>query len=91
MSFEVPYFLWWDGVRIAEGELLEKLRSPDAIERGLWAGRVLREARYQDVWRFLSVKDIVRDWPIILRNLGRERRLWESLLDGWRRDGLLSS
>ena len=51
----------------------------------------MREARYQEVWKYLSVEDIQRDWPHILRNLGRERKLWSWLLEGWRRDGLLRS
>ncbi len=86
---DVPYFLWWD--RISEDELRERLRSPDPYERGSWAGRVMREARWQDVWRYLSVQDILRDWPYLVRNLGRERKFWESLLEGWRRDGLLQA
>jgi hypothetical protein len=87
---EVPWFLWWDGVRISEEELREKLRSPDAAVRGAWAGRILREARFDDVWKFLSVAEIVRDWEPISRNLGRERARWTSLFEGWRRDGLIS-
>lgn len=88
---ETPWFLWWDDVRISEAELREKLRSPNPVERGNWAGRIMREARYQEVWKYLSVEDIQRDWPHILRNLGRERKLWSWLLEGWRRDGLLRS
>jgi hypothetical protein len=85
-----PSFLWWDDVRISEDELRAKLRSPDLAERGTWAGRLLREAALRDVWRFVSVKDILRDWPIIERNLGRRRAFWKYLLDGWRSDGLIS-
>lgn len=87
----VPYFLWWDGVEVSEDELLRRLRSPDAAERALWAGRVLREAKYGDVWKYLSLEEILRDWQLIRRNLGRRRAFWDSLLDGWRRDGLLPS
>jgi len=87
---EVPYFLWWDEVRISEQELRERLRSPDPVERGTWAGRILREATLRDVWRFLSVEDVLRDWPHIERNLGRRRGFWKYLLDGWRADGLVA-
>ena len=85
----VPDFLWWDDVRISEEELRAKLRSDDPVERGTWAGRVLREATLRDVWRFVSVHDVVRDWPYLERNLGRRRGFWKYLLDGWRADGLL--
>ena len=84
-----PSFLWWDDVRISGDELKEKLRSTDPAERGVWAGRVLREATLRDVGRFLSVEESLRDWPIIERNLGRRRAFWNYLLDGWRADGLI--
>ena len=83
-------FLWWDDVRLSEEELREKLRSPDPLERGTWAGRILREATLGEVWRYLSVEDLLRDWPYIERNLGRRRAFWNYLLDGWRRDGLIA-
>jgi hypothetical protein len=86
---KVPSFLWWDDVRISEDELREKLRSPDPAERGVWAGRVLREGTLRDVWRFVSVAAILRDWQYIERNLGRRRAFWNYLLDGWRADGLI--
>lgn len=87
---EHPSFLWWDDVRISEDELRARLRSPDRVERATWAGRLLREAALRDVWRFVSVQDILRDWPAIERNLGRRRAFWKYLLDGWRSDGLIS-
>jgi hypothetical protein len=82
-------FLWWDDVRITEEELREKLRSQDLVERGVWAGRLMREATLRDVWRFLSIDQILRDWPVLERNLGRRRGFWKYLLDGWRSDGLI--
>ncbi len=87
---ESPRFLWWSDVRISEDELREKLRSRDPVERGTWAGRILREATLRDVWRFVSLGEILRDWPYIERNLGRRRAFWKYLLAGWRADGLLS-
>lgn len=85
-----PIFLWWDGVELSKTELVLRLRSPDATERAQWAARILREATWREVWEYLSIHDILRDWDLIHRNLGRARARWEWLLDGWRRDGLLS-
>lgn len=85
----MPYFLWWDGVELTAAELRERLRSPDPHVRAQWASRILREASYDEVWQYVSVRDIVRDWELIRRNLGRRRAQWEWLLDGWRQDGLL--
>ncbi len=82
-----PYFLW--DVDVTEDELRERLKTPDPDARAQWEGRILREARYQDVWRYLTLADVLRDWEHIRRHLGRERRFWEFLLEGWRADGIL--
>lgn len=82
-----PYFLW--DVPVTEAELRERLRDPDADIRAQWQGRIMREARYEDVWSYLTLNEILQDWANIRRHLGRRRGLWEYLLEGWRRDGLL--
>lgn len=82
-----PYFLW--DVDISEAELRDRLRHPDSAIRAQWQGRVLREARYPDVWRYLTLDEILRDWDLIERHLGRRRAFWRWLIDGWREDGLL--
>ena len=53
----------------------------------LWAARVLREARFDDVWRFISVEEIVRMWPLLAPRLGRRRAFWTWMLDRWRAGG----
>lgn len=87
MRRDRPYFLW--DVDVTEAELRERLKTPDPDARAQWEARVMREARYQDVWRYLSLADVLRDWEPIRRHLGRERGFWEFLLEGWREDGLL--
>lgn len=82
-----PYFVW--DIPITVGELKRQLAGPDPRLRAQWMARVMREARYPDVWKFLRVDDIVSHWPLIQRHLGRSRRFWEFLLDGWRQDGLI--
>lgn len=82
-----PYFLWDEDVTVAELRAL--LGSPDARVRALWRARVLREARYQDVWRFLELRDVVDEFPALEPHLGRMRPFWSWLLEGWRQDGLI--
>lgn len=82
-----PYFLWDESVTVAE--LRHHLASGDRRERGLWMARVMREARYQDVWKLLRLRDVVADFQAIEPHLGRMRAFWCWLLDGWRKDGLL--
>lgn len=87
---EVPYFLWSSGDELPADELRRRLRSDDPAERSLWASRVLREARFSEVWDYVALDDVIRDWPLIARNLGRKRAYWQWILDSWRRDGLLA-
>jgi len=82
-----PYFLWDQDITVAE--LREFLSSSDQRERALWRARVLREARYQDVWKLLRLKDVVAEFSELESHLGRMRAFWCWLIEGWRNDGLL--
>jgi hypothetical protein len=82
-----PYFIW--DVPVTVAELRRLLAHPDRGTRALWTARVMREARYEDVWRFLRLEDIVERYQEIRPHLGRARPMWDFLLDGWRSDGLL--
>ncbi len=84
-----PYFLW--DVALTDAELRERLRHPDPRIRAQWQGVVMREARYDDVWEYLSLSEILRDWEHILRHLGRRRGMWEFLFRHWREHGFLAA
>jgi hypothetical protein len=82
-----PYFLWDE--KMTDSQLREKLKSNDPDTRAQWQGWILAEARYDDVWRYLSVEEILRDWAYIQRHLGRKKAFWNFLLQGWRDLGLI--
>jgi len=82
-----PYFLWDEPLTIRQ--LREILRSGDERERLAYMAKILREARYEDVWEFLSVDDLVRYWEQLAPRLGRRRAFWEFLLRKWRELGLV--
>jgi hypothetical protein len=82
-----PWFLW--DVPVDEGELRRRLHSEDADVRAQWQGRVLREARFSEVWKYVTLEEVLRDWARIQRHLGRSRPFWEFTLQGWRTRGLL--
>ncbi|MBI5851361.1 MAG: hypothetical protein HZB39_10110 [Planctomycetes bacterium] len=82
-----PYFIW--DVPITVRELKDILAGEDDATTALWTARVMREARYPDVWRFLTLDQVVRRHSRAERHLGRRRRFWKFLLEGWRADGLL--
>jgi hypothetical protein len=82
-----PYFLW--DTRMTAGELRQRLREAEETERILWMARILREARYQDVWAFLSLEDVLSHWEQLRGQLGRMTGFWEFLLREWRENGLI--
>lgn len=83
----IPYFLWDEPMTVAE--LRRRLSTLSAPERARLLGKVLREARDTDVWKFASPAHVVSSWPELVPHLGRRRGFWEFLLDSWRRQGLL--
>jgi hypothetical protein len=85
----VPYFLWDEPMTI--DQLRERLAQAPEEVRVRLLGKILREARDPDVWRFVTPADVVRLWPKLVRQLGRRRPFWEFLLARWQEAGLVSS
>jgi hypothetical protein len=84
----VPYFLWDAPMTVAQ--LKARLRTTDSGERVALLGKILREARDPDVWRFTTLEEVVTLWPQLERHLGRRRGFWQFLLERWqepRRNG----
>jgi hypothetical protein len=81
----IPYFLWDEPMTLAE---LRARLVGDRPERLRLLGRILREARDTDVWRFTTPAEVVASWPELRRYLGRRRDFWEFLLGRWRELGL---
>jgi hypothetical protein len=82
-----PYFLW--DTQMSSGELKQRLREAPEDERLLWIGRVMREARYPDVWEFVTLDDVLSRWEKLRGRLGRKNAFWEFLLGQWREHGLI--
>ncbi len=82
-----PWFTW--DAPVAAETLKERLHHPEPAVRAQWQGLVMREARIPEVFDWLSIGEIVRDFEHIERHLGRRREFWRWLLEGWRRDGFL--
>ena len=83
-----PYFLW-DAPGMTLPDLLERLEDPDPAERGWWVGKVMAQARPDDVLTLVRPADIVRLWPHLERNLGRTRPFWTWLVGRWKQLALV--
>jgi hypothetical protein len=84
----VPYFVWDEPMTVRE--IRDRLARLSPPERNRLLGRILREAKDTDVWRFTSPEDVAAHWGVLAPQLGRRRGFWEFLLGQWRRQGLLA-
>lgn len=78
---ERPSFLW--DYDLSDGEIREALEGPAAKRRWLVA-RILEHARFEDVWRYLTPRQVERDLPY-LRLPKKIKDHWEYALARWRR------
>lgn len=78
----VPYFLW--DAPMSVSELRSRLENSNEPERARLLGKILREARDPDVWRFTTPEEVDALWPQLERYLGRRRGFWQFLLERWR-------
>ena len=83
----VPYFLWDRSVTV--GELRSALADPSHPQRLTLLRVLLREARPDEVWSFVTPELVAREWRSISPGLGRRRPFWQWLLGAWRKHGFL--
>ncbi len=85
----VPYFLWDEPM--TNRELRARLESSSHAEQTRLVGKILREARDTDVWKYTTPQEVERRWRELSIHLGRRRPFWEFLLGEWKRQGLIGS
>ncbi|MCA8953925.1 MAG: hypothetical protein KDE27_30725 [Planctomycetes bacterium] len=76
-----PYFLWDSDMTLPEFE--QKLREESREGRAYLVGKLMRQAKPDDVFTFVTVDEIVDLWPTLVRYLGRQREFWTWLLGYW--------
>jgi hypothetical protein len=84
----VPYFCW--DTPTTNAQVRSALRDGSEDAKVAWITRIMAEAQYWDVWKYLSLRaDVLPRWDRIRTRLGRRRQFWEFLIDAWRHDGLI--
>lgn len=76
-----PYFLWDVDMTLEEFET--RLRTSSRSGRAYLVGKMMRQAKPDDVFTFVTVDEIVELWPELERYLGRSREFWRWLLGFW--------
>ena len=84
----VPYFNW--DAPITNAEVRRALRAGNEDDKVFWIARIMREARYEDVWKYLSLRrDVLPRWSRVEPHLGRSKDKWRFLVTNWQARGLV--
>lgn len=81
-----PYFLWDCDLDLDAFE--DRLQDPDPEIRAYFLGKLMRQAKPDDVFEFVDASTIRELWPKAERYLGDKREFWSWLLDAWGGKGI---
>ncbi len=62
----------------------ERLRDPDPDVRAYYTGKLMRQAKPDDVFTFVTRREIEELWPRLERYLGNTREFWIWIFEAWR-------
>jgi len=79
-SKKVPYFLW--DYDLTEEEVRKILKEGDEFSRLWLMGRILSHARFEDVFKYLTLKDILTVFPK-LKMRKEIKKAWERAFSAW--------
>jgi len=84
----VPYFNW--DAPVTNAEVRRALATGSEDDKIYWIARIMREARYDDVWKYVSLRDdVLPRWQDIEPHLGRWQDKWRFLIEGFVERGLV--
>lgn len=76
-----PYFLWDMDMTLVR--FRELIAGDDVEVRAYMIGKLMRQAKPDDVFEFVTLEQIRADWPKVEPFLGKARPFWTWLLDTW--------
>jgi hypothetical protein len=80
-----PYFLWDSDMTLEEFK--RGLNDPDPEVRAYLMGKLMRQAKPDDVFTFASPREIRALWTRLERYLGESRAFWSWLFEAWEAQG----
>ena len=76
-----PYFLW--DVDLTLDAFRSNLRTRGRAERAYLVGKLMRQAKPDDVFELVTLAEVRDLWPDLVGYLGRTREFWTWLLGAW--------
>jgi len=80
-----PYFFW--DYQISDEEIRRILRDGTPSEKAWVISRILEYAKWDDIWRYLTLADIRDNFANLRFRRPQDRELWAYALDRWTRRG----
>ena len=77
---EIPYFAWDRKKTVADIKAAIGKEPDLQIKTIAW---IMREAKFDDVWQFISPKELWQSFDEILPFLGRKKEFWQYMLRTW--------
>ncbi len=68
-------------------EFVDALSDPDPDVRAYYTGKLMRQAKPDDVFEFVTARTIRALWPRLERYLGQKRAFWTWIFDRWESQG----
>lgn len=83
----IPYFSW--DRRLTVRQITDLLRTKSGVEQYRLAAWIMREAVFDDVWKFLQPRWVRDHFDELAPLLGRKREFWKYILGMWHELGKL--
>lgn len=77
---KTPYFLW--DYNLSDKQIKAILHGSNETEKRWLAARILSHAKFEDVWKYLTISDIVQIFPKLLLPQ-RTKKAWQRALTVW--------
>lgn len=76
-----PYFLWDCDLR--DDTFRELLRDPDPQVRAALVGKLMRQAKPDDVFQYVTEREVRALWTLVTPYLGQTRAFWTWIFGAW--------
>jgi len=78
------YFFW--DYDLSEQDIRRIVGQGDPAEKAWIISRILEYAKWDDIWRYLTLADIRRNFGQLSFRRAQDRELWAYALDRWARN-----
>lgn len=80
MQKQTPYFLW--DYDLDDEQINAILHGENEVEKAWLVGRILTHAKFEDIWKYLTLDDIIEIFPK-LHLPQKVKENWERSLSVW--------